>query len=70
MNSLPDSALNMQAADQRQRISHSIAELKAQVRHTLEPERNVREHLGAACAVVSLLGLWFGYSFGGIFTRR
>jgi hypothetical protein len=70
MNSLHNSSLNMQAADQRQRISNSIAELKAQVRHTLEPERNVREHLGAACAVATLIGLSFGYSLAGIFTRR
>ena len=70
MNSLPSSSLEVRAEDQRQRISSSIAELKTQVRHTLEPERNVREHLGSACAVASVVGLWFGYTFAGIFTRR
>lgn len=70
MNTFPTSQLEERARDQRSRLSDSIAELRTQVREKLEPGRAVRNHMGTAATLATVLGLLAGYALAGIFTRR
>jgi hypothetical protein len=44
--------------------------LKANVRNSLDVEKQVREHLGTVCTVAAVAGLTLGYSVAGVFVRR
>lgn len=63
-------ALELRALEQRNRLHHSVTELKLQVRDKLDLKKNARKHLLAVGAVVSGVGLLLGYGMGGMFTRR
>ncbi len=69
-NSLPTDVLEQRAAEQRRRIHNSVAELKVSVRERLDVKRNARQYFWPATAVLSLIGLTFGYGLTGIFTRK
>jgi hypothetical protein len=69
MNSgLPVETLEKQAAEQRQQLHHSVAELKDSVRERLDVKRNVRDHLWGISGGLALVGLVLGYAAAGIFT--
>ena len=70
MSSLPSYDLELKAADERQRLHHSVTELRARLNESLDVKNKVRQHLPWAYATAALLGLVAGYSFGGMFTRR
>lgn len=66
--------LERRAVEQRARIDQSVGDLKqwktrveADIRQTLDPKRQAREHFWAAAGIASLLGLIIGHSFAGIF---
>jgi hypothetical protein len=59
--------LEKKAADERQRLHSSVAELRSCLGETLDLRKNTRSHLGVACGVATILGLTLGYSFTGIF---
>lgn len=65
---IPD--LTLKAAEERRRLHASIEELKANVRNSLDVEKQVREHLGTVCTVAAVAGFTFGYSVAGVFVRR
>jgi len=66
---LPVEALVAHAEQQRKRIHHDIAGLRASLRQAMDARKLARENLPAACGTVGLLGLILGYRFGGMFTR-
>jgi hypothetical protein len=70
MSTLPPSALEARAAEERRRIESSVAELKSRVSEKLDAKRVARQYLPAAAAVAGLLSLGLGYGITGIFTRR
>ncbi len=67
---LPAEILEARAAEQRRRLHDSLQDLRGAVRERLDVRRNVRQHFLPAAGVASVVGLVFGYSFGGIFTRH
>ncbi len=71
---IPLDVLEQQAAEQRKRIHQSVDDLKelktsvtANVRETLDPKRQAREHFWAATGVASLVALVLGYGLAGVF---
>jgi hypothetical protein len=69
MNSgLPVDILEKKAAEQRQQLHQTVADLKDSVRERLDVKRNVREHLGGISAGLGIVGLVLGYAVAGIFT--
>lgn len=60
--------LERQAAEQRQLLHHSVAELKDSVRERLDVKRNLRDYLGPISAGMAVVGLVAGYVVAGIFT--
>lgn len=69
-NSLPTDVLEARAADQRRRLHNSVVELKSHLRETLDLRKAAREHLRPAAGVAVLAGLFLGYAFTGMLTRR
>ncbi len=68
-NPLPADILEQRAADQRRRLHNSVTEIRTQVRERLDYRRLAREYVVPAAGVAALVGLIFGHSFAGIFTR-
>jgi len=66
----PTYELEVRAAEQRKRLHDSVADLKLRVRDKLDVKRNLREHLGAAAGITSLIALVAGYGIAGMFTRH
>ena len=60
--------LETKAAEDRQRLHSSVAQLRSTLSEAVDLKRNTRQHLGAACGIAALLGMTMGYSFAGIFT--
>lgn len=65
---LPVEILEQRAAEQRQHLHHSVAELKDSVRDRLDVKRNVRDHLWGISGGLAVVGLVLGYAVAGIFT--
>lgn len=66
--------LERRAAEQRTRIHQSVAELKqlktsveTNVRETLDPKRQAREHFWAAAGIAAFVGLLLGHGIAGVF---
>ena len=59
--------LEAKAAEERQRLHSSVAELRNSLSEAVDLKRITRQHLGPACSVGILLGLTLGYAFAGIF---
>jgi len=63
--------LEQRAAAQRNRIHHSVSELKSTVRDRLDVRHNAeeytRDHLPQAAAVAGILGLALGWVVAGAF---
>lgn len=70
MSTLPNSELELRAAEERRRLQHTMTEIKSTVRETLDPKRAAREYVLPASVVGAILGLIVGYAFAGIFTRH
>lgn len=68
-SSLPTDILELRAAEQRRKIHNSVSELRTQMRDKLDVKKNAGEYVWPASGVVGLVGLVFGYSLAGIFTR-
>ncbi len=77
----PSEVLEQRAADQRRRLHNSVSDLRSSltglksaveedVRERLDPSRLARQRLGQLSVGASVLGLFLGYSFTGLFTRR
>ena len=66
---LPSSALEQEAAAQRERIKETVSELKSQVRSTvrekLDAQRLAREYVKPVTGIALLLSLVVGYGFAG-----
>jgi hypothetical protein len=71
-SSLPTEILEQRAADERRRLHDSVAELRLTMKDKLDVRRNAedyaRRHLTQAGAAAAIIGLIFGWAFGGIFT--
>ena len=69
---LPTEILEQRAADERRRLHDSVAELRLTMKDKLDVRRNAedwtRRHLAQAAAGAAIVGLVFGWAFGGIFT--
>lgn len=70
MSAMPTDALELRAAEERQRLHSSVVELKSQVREKLDVQQTARDYLPVASCVAALFGLAMGYSFTGVFTRH
>jgi hypothetical protein len=73
MSAAPIEHLELQASQERERIHRTALELMSKVDETKQQfsaEHIVQRNFGAASVTVSLLGLLFGFVFGGAFTRR
>lgn len=70
MSDLPSYDLQVQAADDRRRLQHSLAQLKDVLRNRLDLKRNLRQHLAVTCLGVAIASLGLGYSVAGFFTPR
>jgi ElaB/YqjD/DUF883 family membrane-anchored ribosome-binding protein len=68
-NPLPAEVLERRASEQRQRLHNSVAELRFSVRERLDYRKLAREHVWPASAVAAVVGLMFGASLIGIFTK-
>jgi hypothetical protein len=65
--------LEIRALQQRNDIHEAIGELKdkvLEVRSKLDPNANAREHLLAACVIVSSIGFLAGHAFAGMLLER
>ncbi len=73
VSNLPAEMLEQRAAEQRRRLHNSVSELRSSVteavREKLDFKRYLREYMGPAATVASILGLLIGYSMAGMFTR-
>jgi hypothetical protein len=73
-SAIPAEVLEHRAAEERRRLHNSVSELKSSVRETvrdrLDAKRYAREYIGPAAVAVAVVGLLFGYSTAGMFTRR
>ncbi len=77
MNTHSVENLELRALEQRHQLHRTAMELKSEVeakiaatREKLDISRNAREHMVGASVVLGLVGLLFGYSFAGMFTRN
>ena len=70
MDGLPSYDLELKAADERQRLHQSVAELRSCLNESLDLRKNAREHLGSICAATALVGLATGYVVAGIFVHE
>jgi hypothetical protein len=65
----PTEILEMRAAQQRQQLHNSVAELRTQLKERLDLRKNARQYFAPAAGAVALAGLLFGYGFAGIFSH-
>lgn len=70
MNELSTYDLEKKAAEERERLQSSVAELRSRLSNTLDVRKNMQAHLGLACGIATALGLTLGYSVTGIFVRN
>jgi hypothetical protein len=73
MSAAPIEHLELQASQQRERIHRTALELRSKVDETRQQYNAVhilQRNFGVASVAVSFMGLWFGFAFGGAFTRR
>lgn len=72
-NPLPTDILEQRAEEQRQRLHNSVTELRSsvkdKVRERLDTRRIARQYLWQGAGLAAVVGLAFGYTFTGIFTR-
>lgn len=68
-NSLPAEVLEQRASEQRRRLHNSVAELRVNVRERLDYHKVARQYVWQAAGIAALIGLVFGSSLIGIFTR-
>ncbi|HSK43571.1 MAG TPA: hypothetical protein VLA83_06750 [Candidatus Binatia bacterium] len=66
---IPVDVLEKRAADERRQLHNSVQELRESVHDRLDVKRNVRNHLGAVCGAMAVIGLALGYAVTGVFTR-
>jgi hypothetical protein len=66
---MPADILELQAAEQRQRLHETISELRSGVRQKLDVKTQAREYVWPASTVAALLSLAFGYTAGSLFGR-
>jgi hypothetical protein len=66
---IPVEVLEKRAADERRQLHNSVQELRESVHERLDVKRNVRNHLGAICGAMAVIGLAVGYTVTGVFTR-
>ena len=59
--------LETRAAEDRERLHNTVAELRSTLSDSLDLKKNARQHLGIVCGAAALLGLSMGYSLMGIF---
>jgi hypothetical protein len=69
-------ALELRAAEQRQRLHHSVQELKGQIhdrslewRERLDVKKNARQYFWPAAGGVAVFGLLFGYGVAAVFVK-
>jgi hypothetical protein len=65
---IPVEVLGQRAAEQRQQLHNTVAELRQTVHEQLDVKRNVRNHWGPVAGVLAIAGLALGYALTGIFT--
>jgi len=65
---IPVEVLGQRAAEQRQQLHITVAELRQTVHEQLDVKRNVRNHWGPVAGVLAIAGLALGYALTGIFT--
>ena len=73
MSTLAVETLELLALEERNRLHQTASELKskiAAVRQTMDLANAASQHMREAGLIAAILGLTFGYSFAGIFTRR
>jgi len=70
MDEVTKYALKKKAAEERQRLHLSVAELRSSLSDAIDVRKNTRTHLGLACGIATIVGLTMGYSFTGIFVRE
>jgi hypothetical protein len=66
---MPPDILELQAAEQRQRLHETISELRSGVRQKLDVKTQAREYVWPASTVAALLSLAFGYTAGSLLHR-
>jgi hypothetical protein len=66
---MPADILELQAAEQRQRLHETISELRSSVRHKLDVKSQARQYVWPASTMAALLSLAFGYTAGSLFHR-
>lgn len=59
--------LEVRAAEDRERLHNTVAELRSTLSATLDLKKNARQHLGIVCGVAALVGVGTGYSLMGLF---
>ncbi|MBA3913120.1 MAG: hypothetical protein H0X25_04525 [Acidobacteriales bacterium] len=69
MSTTPQSALELEAAEQRRQLHSSVEELKYHVRDTLDVRKNAHKYWKVASGAAAVLGLLAGYTFTGLFTK-
>lgn len=70
MTELPSYDLELKAAEERRRLHDTLAELRNRVHEELDVKKRVRENLGVASALATLVSLGFGYTIAGLFVRH
>ena len=66
-------SLELKALAERNQLHDRANELRAKIaglREKLGIRKNARSHLLGASVTVALVGVVFGYGFGGLFTRH
>lgn len=66
---IPPDILELQAAEQRERLHGTISELRSNVRQKLDVKTQAREYVWPASTVAALLSLALGYTAGSLFHR-
>jgi hypothetical protein len=66
---IPVDVLEKRAEDERRQLHNSVQQLRETVHERLDVKRNVRNHLGAICGAMAVIGLAVGYTVTGVFTR-
>jgi len=65
----PTYQLELKASEERQRIQHSMQDLKRCMRDALDLNRAVREHVTFSWAAAALISATAGYLLAGAFVR-
>ena len=65
----PTYQLELKASEERQRMQHSVQDLKRCLRDTLDLSRALRRHMTFSCVAAALLAGTAGYAIAGAFSR-